>query len=593
MGGAGSMGRGGFIRSPTQGEVSNSSTMRRPLDVSFRRNSGMAAGLNPLAGHGNHRYEWKLLALIRVFLIVPLGQYHDDHRRCEALKDVLASSFNFETLADMPDTPNATTLPTHNAGTRNRAGIEALYKLSDIIADNVKKIDTTLTEKGLDFPALDSPFNPGLEQESYGLPGVLDGAAIIAAAAAQLRATVYPAPMTLVNTALLHNVSAALSIAAETHVAESLSSAGAQGLHVKELAKPSGIDPDKLSRVLRLLATYNFFREVAPDVFAHNRLSSLLDTRKPIQAILEKPEKKHDGTLGLAAAVGQLTDEGMKSTSYLTETVLDPVSGHANDITDLAFNRAFPDVKGTVWNFYDMEEQQYRRNRFAMTMEGSKHMSPAEAIVEGVDWTAPGPDALVVDVGGGVGAQSLTLSNKFQRLRFIVQDREQLITTDTKTFWQDANPDALKDGRVVLQAHDFFGPQPVKNADFFLIRMILHDYPDQDCLKILRNLRTAAKPSTQLIVVDNIMSYACDEPAANEIPGAAITPPPAPLLPNLGQANSTAYLMDVLMMALTGGTERTLTQVRTLLAEAGWKVTRVHHGAPFVLSHQKVIAVPA
>ena len=75
--------------------------------------------------------------------------------------------------------------------------------------------------------------------------------------------------------------------------------------------------------------------------------------------------------------------------------------------------------------------------------------------------------------------------------------------------------------------------------------MVLHDYPDPDCLQILRHLRAAARPSTQLVVIDNIMAYACEEPSANEIPGAAIPPPPAPLLPNLGEANAAAYLMDV------------------------------------------------
>ena len=42
----------------------------------------------------------------------------------------------------------------------------------------------------------------------------------------------------------------------------------------------------------------------------------------------------------------------------------------------------------------------------------------------GVDWSALGDNALVVDVGGGIGAQSLTLSKNCPNLRFIVQDRE-------------------------------------------------------------------------------------------------------------------------------------------------------------------------
>jgi hypothetical protein len=46
------------------------------------------------------------------------------------------------------------------------------------------------------------------------------------------------------------------------------------------------------------------------------------------------------------------------------------------------------------------------------------------------------------------------------------------------------------------------------------------------------------------------------------------------------------------MMGVIGGQERTLTQFRHILAAAGWKVVCVDYGAPFILSNQKVIAVP-
>ncbi|KZV76728.1 S-adenosyl-L-methionine-dependent methyltransferase [Peniophora sp. CONT] len=458
-----------------------------------------------------------------------------------------------------------------------RAGLNQLYELGQLITDSIKKIDATLTSKGLDFPTLDTPFTPESEA-ARALPDVRDAAAIIAAATAQLTATVYPPPMTLVNTAMIFNVPAALNIAAEAHVAEILRDAGPRGVGVKDLAKPSGIDPAKLSRVLRLLVTYHIFQEVEPDVFAQNRLSSFMDTDKSIEAILSNPKGKHDKTSGMAAAIGHFSDVGMKSLSYLTETLFDPVSGHANDFHDIAFNRGMK-TPLSIWELFDTPEQEYRLRRFGMTMEGTKNMSPPLAIVDGMDWAGLGEHALVVDVGGGLGAQSLTLSKHCPNLRFI--------------FWMAENPDALESGRTVLQAHDFFSPQTVKDADVFLMRMIMHDYLDKDCLTILRHLRAAAMPSTQLVIVDNIMAYACPESAVHEIPGAALSPPPAPLLRNFGGANSTSYLMDVEMMALNGGVERTLTQFRDILAQAGWKISRVHHGAPFALSHQKIIALPA
>lgn len=61
-----------------------------------------------------------------------------------------------------------------------------------------------------------------------------------------------------------------------------------QGLHVNDIAAFTDVNPGKLARVLRVLATKHIFREVAPDVFANNRLSSVLDTRKDVRDILSK-----------------------------------------------------------------------------------------------------------------------------------------------------------------------------------------------------------------------------------------------------------------------------------------------------------------
>lgn len=95
-------------------------------------------------------------------------------------------------------------------------------------------------------------------------------------------------------------------------------------------------------------------------------------------------------------------------------------------------------------------------------------------------------------------------------------------------------------------AHDFFASQPVKNANMFLICMILHDWPDAECVTILQHLHKAAKPSMQLVVVDNIMAYACKDTTLSNIPGAADIPhPQEPLLPNMGAVNMVTYLADV------------------------------------------------
>ena len=132
----------------------------------------------------------------------------------------------------------------------------------------------------------------------------------------------------------------------------------------------------------------------------------------------------------------------------------------------------------------------------------------------------------------------------------------------------------------------------MKNAAVFLLHMVIHDWPDQYCIKILRHLRDAATPETRLLIVDNLMSYACAEEGIEDIPGAnTVPPPPAPLLPNYGAAGIANYYEDIAMLALQNGKERTLTEVNVLLKETGWKLVRVVRSMQ--ISTQKAIAVPA
>ena len=79
-----------------------------------------------------------------------------------------------------------------------------------------------------------------------------------------------------------------------------------------------------IGRILRLLATQHIFKEVAPDVFANNRISSTIDTYKSVAEINAKyvslveialrshmfpvpsPQDKHNGTSGTAALANHL-----------------------------------------------------------------------------------------------------------------------------------------------------------------------------------------------------------------------------------------------------------------------------------------------
>jgi 6-hydroxytryprostatin B O-methyltransferase len=60
--------------------------------------------------------------------------------------------------------------------------------------------------------------------------------------------------------------------------------------------------------------------------------------------------------------------------------------------------------------------------------------------------------------------------------------------------------------RLTFQAHDFTLPQPVRAADAYLLRMILHDWPDEQAVKILRNIVTAMdETKSRLFIMDTVL----------------------------------------------------------------------------------------
>lgn len=79
-----------------------------------------------------------------------------------------------------------------------------------------------------------------------------------------------------------------------------------------------------------------------------------------------------------------------------------------------------------------------------------------------------------------------------------------------------------------------------------MLRLVLHDWADDFCVKILKELRAAAGPMTQLVIIDNLVTYACGNPeSVQDIPGGNMGTPPPPLLANNGQGNALAYFSDM------------------------------------------------
>lgn len=117
-------------------------------------------------------------------------------------------------------------------------------------------------------------------------------------------------------------------------------------------------------------------------------------------------------------------------------------------------------------------------------------------VVKGYDWAGLG-QAKIVDLGGSHGDMMIALAQSFPNLHCIVQDLAEVIDSRPA----EAPPEELKD-RVTFQSHDFFKPQPVKDADVFFLRWIFHGWSDKYCLRILDNLIPSLKPGARVVIND-------------------------------------------------------------------------------------------
>ncbi|KAJ8076312.1 hypothetical protein PM082_000733 [Marasmius tenuissimus] len=452
-----------------------------------------------------------------------------------------------------------------------------LRQLSDLISASVDAIDARYAKDGLSYPSLDDPFNPATPAEALAKsPELLKHVLTAVSACGQLSATINSPMSALADLAYGYQLPAALRTVVTINVVEVLRD-HPEGLHVKEIAAKTrtGIDPAKLARLLRTLATSHVFFETAPDTFKNNRLSSLLDTRKSVEQILSNPDNKHTGTSGFAAMM-ELSEEMLKGAGYLTETLLDPKTRDSDAQEHTSIARAFGFNK-SVWEWYEEPGNEYRLKRFAF-MASAFARSHTGAILKGFQWKTLSPGAVVVDVGGGQGHNMFTIRKEYPQFKFIVQDRA-AVMGEAQKFWDENAPGALEAKEVILQAQDFFEPQTLSEApDAFLLSMILHDYGRGPAVKILKHLRDAAAKHTKLIIVDQVLPYACPSDALGSItqgiPGAEKVQPqvPSPLLPNLGKANTLTYSADLMMLIGLNGEARTPTGYVDILESSGWKI---------------------
>jgi hypothetical protein len=159
--------------------------------------------------------------------------------------------------------------------------------------------------------------------------------------------------------------------------------------------------------------------------------------------------------------------------------------------------------------------------------------------------------ASVLDLGGGYGGVLSVLLTAHPRMMGAVCDLEYLAGPASR-YLQEAGIGA----RAKFVAGDFFESVPGP-YDAYVLKFIIHDWDDELALKILRNIRGAATPSSTLILLEQVIPE------------------------NLSTAASDQAVIraDLTMMTIGSG-ERTVAEYRRLLSQAQWTLTRVVQISP-------------
>jgi O-methyltransferase domain len=305
-----------------------------------------------------------------------------------------------------------------------------------------------------------------------------------------------------------YQISRMLRLIADLGIADRIAPDGQMAILALAAACDARSQP--LLRVLRALATFNVFTVTAEGIIAHTPRSRLLRTDTPNSLY---HSARFWTAPGSWAAWGEL---------------------------EVAMTGAVPHV--AAWNMsrFDYLRSHFEEARgFDAMMANSPDSHPA-AIAAAYDFSGVG---LIVDVGGGHGAVLRQVLSRFPASHGLLLDRDDVVRAIQA-------PDLLE-GRIKVVGGSFFDAIP-SGGDIYMLTRVLHDWPDEDCLNLLRVCRRAMRRETVLLIGDQILE-------------------PDPM-----RGRPIDYLVDVQMMAMFGDArERTKDEFAGLLSASGFTLRKV------------------
>lgn len=317
-----------------------------------------------------------------------------------------------------------------------------------------------------------------------------------------------PAPAAMSEMILAGWTAQAITVAADLGVADALSDGP---LPIDELARRVGADQDALHRLLRALISRGVFRQRRDGRYDLSPLGETLRSAGPVSMA------------GAARFYG--SPQHHEHWSALADSVR---TGKA----------AVPALRGVDFFEYAATNPEYGE-KFNQAMTSSSELALAP-VVAAYDFS---PYSTIVDVGGGHGRLLAAVLAATPTARGVLFDRPEVVA-NAPTLLGERN---VAD-RVEVVAGSFFDRIPT-GGDAYVLKHIIHDWCDDDAVRILRNVRAATETSATVLLVEFVIPT--------------------------HQRESLGKWADLEMLLCVGGRERTEAEFGQLLGRAGFRLTRV------------------
>jgi len=256
-------------------------------------------------------------------------------------------------------------------------------------------------------------------------------------------------------------------------------------MSVADLATATGTVADRTDRLMKYLAVHGVFERVSPGVYRHNAVSEML---------------KDENVRGPRNA-------GLELTRVVLAKAMEGWTSAIKGETDIPFQKSFGNL--TLSEFLGLPANEPTKKVFDLAMLSLTNKN-LESVMAAYKWQQH-LNAKVVDVGAGLGHFLAALLQKHPTFQGVVFDLPEA-AANAQNFWKQSHSALLP--RVHFETGSFFEQIP-SGGDLYVIKSILHDLKDEDCVRVLTKVAAAMRQTQQsepskrpsVLIIDKVYDF--------------------------------------------------------------------------------------